>query len=83
METIHAESSMLCLRPPLKKMLFPVWRPGEYIRADWDIFLFSFFHIFFSYHYFYYFLTKRKKKFAAAQLTTILATRWIGNKLFF
>ena len=29
------------IRPPLKKMLFPVQRPGEYITAEWEPF-FSF-----------------------------------------
>ena len=56
-------------------MLFPVQRPGDYVRADFEL---HFFNI-----YFYYFLTKILKKiFAAAQLATILATRWTGNKLF-
>ena len=26
------------VRPPLKKSLFPVKRPGENICADWDLF---------------------------------------------
>ena len=29
----------------LKKMLFPVQRPGEYVRADWELF-FLFFSLF-------------------------------------
>ena len=26
------------VRPSLKKMLFPVYRPGDYKRADWELF---------------------------------------------
>ena len=29
------------LGPALNKMLFPIQRPGEYVRADWE---YSFFH---------------------------------------
>ena len=44
-------------RPPLEKMLFPVQRPGESMRADWDLFF-----------YHYYFLTKKKKRFCGHPL---------------
>ena len=49
------------MRPPLEKMLFPVQRPGESMRADWDLFFFISTIYFFQY-YFYYFLTKKKEK---------------------
>ena len=70
------------LRPPLEKMLFPVQRPGESMRADWDLF-FSFSKKKKNQYYFYYFLTKKKKKkdFAAARLAMISATHCTGNKL--
>ena len=41
-ELLKPESALL--RPPLKKMLFLVSRPGEYITADWKLFsIFVFF----------------------------------------
>ena len=46
------------LRPPLKKCLFPVQRPGENIRADWDLF-FLIFDLFF-FKNFSNFLQKKK-----------------------
>ena len=56
----------------LKKKLFPVYRLGEYVRADWELF---FPHFFFFNIIFYGFLTKKKKKkdFVAGRLATIVA----------
>ena len=73
------------IRPPLKKKLFPVQRPGEHITADFFFFLIL--HFFFNFgQNFIIFLPKKikwKKKVAATRLAIILATRWTGNKHFF
>ena len=76
------------IRPPLKKSLFPVHRPGGYFLADWEHFFLDFLDFFFFGQDFIIFLQKKKKKkkkkdFAAARLATISATRYTGNKLFF
>ena len=76
------------VRPPLKKMLFPVQRPGDFITAEWEFF-FPFCPFFFVGQDFIIFLQKKYKKkqkkkgFAAARLATISATRYTGNKTFF
>ena len=49
------------IKPPLEKMLFPVQRPGESVRADWDLF-FHFQQFFFSILFFTIFLQTTKKK---------------------
>ena len=77
-------------RPPLKKILFPVQRPGVYITAEWDFFFFILPKKYFLGQNFIIFLPpppqkkkEKKKDFAAARLATISATRWTGNKVFF
>ena len=74
----------MSIRPPLKKKLFPVQRPGDFITAEWELFFFIL-PIFFFWSRFHNFLTKKKEKknFAAARLATISPTRYTGNKLFF
>ena len=37
---LRAIRSLGALRPPLKKMLFPVQRPGDFITAEWELFFF-------------------------------------------
>ena len=61
-------------------------RLGEYITTEWELFFFSFCQFFFFLSKFHYFFQKKngkEKKIAAARPTTISATRWTGNKLFF
>ena len=71
----------LMLGHPLKKMLFPVQRPGEHITAEWELFYFFWSTISsFSYQKK---PPEKKKDFAAARVAIISATRWTGNKLFF
>ena len=75
------------MRPPVKKILFPVQRPGVYITAEWELFFFILPPKKNVWSKFHHFLTKIKKKggkkdFASARLATISATRWTGNKLF-
>ena len=62
--------------------MFPVSRPGEYIRAEWK--RFSIF-VFFVSKNVSTFLTKKGEggELAAARVAIISATRWTGNKLFF
>ena len=69
--------------------LFPVHRLGGLIGAEWVIFFrcrdFSpfFLSIFLVFYYTNKNSKKKKKDFPASRLAFILATRWIGNKLFF
>ena len=65
----------------IKIIMFPVYRSGEYIRAEWELF-FLFFSIFLKYFFQTLFSPGKNKYFAAARLATILATRWTGNRLF-
>ena len=46
-------------RPPLKKMLFLVQRPGDYITAEWELFFFA--NFIFFWLKFHHFLQKKKK----------------------
>ena len=67
------------IRPPFKKILFPVQLPGVYITADWELFFFILPHKQFFGQNFIIFLPKkkekkRKKDVAAARLATISAT---------
>ena len=80
----HNWSAQCQYKATLKKTLFPVARPGDFISAEWDFFFFHFAH-------FIIFLPKIKKKkkrggggeIVAARLATISATRYTGNKPFF
>ena len=49
------------LRPPFKKMLFPVQRPGVYITAEWEL-LFLILLLFFALSKISSFSYKKKKK---------------------
>ena len=49
------------VRLSIKIIMFPVYRAGGYIRADWELF-FPFFIFFIFIIIFYYLLTKKKKK---------------------
>ena len=76
------------IRPPLEKMLCLVQRPGESMRADWDLFFFIFNKKKIFNNIFTIFLPNKKEKggkkiVAAARLPIISATRCTGNKLFF
>ena len=85
------------VRPPLKKILFPVRWPGVYITGEWELFFFilpppppNFWVKISSFSYpppppqkKTPKKTGKKKDFAAARLATISVTRWTGNKLFF
>ena len=78
----------MCPGPPLKKMLFPVQRPGDFIMQNGTVpsfFLFCPFFIFILVKISSFSYPKKKNGFffAAAQLATILATHFTGNKLFF
>ena len=79
--------SAIQLGPPLKKMLFPVQRPGDFITAEWELYFFIlpfFWGEGVNISSFSYPKKKKKKKgFAAARLATISATRYTGNKHFF
>ena len=45
----------------LKKMLFPVQRPGDFMTAEWELFFLHLAH-FFLWSRFHHFLIKKKKK---------------------
>ena len=73
------------IRPPLEKMLFPVQRPGESMRADLDpFFSFSTIFLFFNIIFTMFLPKKRKKKEKrfCGRPTGHNFTRCTGNKLF-
>ena len=81
-------TTKIMMRPPLKKKLFLVQRPGVYITAEWDFFFFYFAAQKIFGQNFIIFLQKKNKKrekkdFPAARLATISATGWTGNIFFF
>ena len=68
------------VRPPLKKILFPVQRPGVYITAEWGGKNLILPQKRFFCQNFIIFLPKKK---GGEKKKDFVAAHWTGNKLFF